>query len=496
MTATRRQVVAASAGAAVLAGCDGFWRWASNGLGAGLPDSFTPPAGPETDPVHHALSRMAFGPRPGDVERVRSIGVPAYVEEQLAPEALDDVPCDLRARRFESLHMSAGNMQEWKREVAWRELARATVLRAVYSSRQLLEVMVEFWTDHFNIDTAKAECSVWKTPDDRDVIRRHALGRFPDLVRASALSPAMLVYLDGRDNKKTKPEDKPNENYARELLELHTLGVHGGYSQRDVMEVARCLTGWTVDTKGWKRGKPRFSKWRHDRGPKAVLGVEIPASEDHGERDLDRVLEIVTSHASTARFLAGKLCRRFVADEPPPALVARAAGTFSRTGGDIRAVLRTILLSEESAAARGARLKRPFRFVVSALRGLGADTDAGGPVLAALERMGQAPFQYPTPDGYPDEAAPWLGTLLWRWNFAVALASGRVGGTKVDLSALARAAGDRGDLGAIARHLLGRDPSAVETRALGQVLAKAPDERTGRAEGVGLLLATPAFQRF
>ncbi len=496
MSATRRELVAASAGAALLAGCDGFWRWASNGLGAGLPGSFTPPSGAGTDPIHHALSRISFGPRPGDVERVRRIGVPAFVEEQMAPEALDDVPCDLRARRFESLHMSAGNMQEWKREVAWRELARATVLRAVYSRRQLLEVMVEFWTDHFNIDTAKAECSVWKTPDDREVIRRHALGRFPDLVRASALSPAMLVYLDGRDNKKTKPEDKPNENYARELLELHTLGVHGGYTQRDVMEVARCLTGWTVDTKGWKRGKPRFAKGRHDRGAKTVLGVEIAASEDFGERDLDRVLEIVTTHPSTARFIAGKLCRRFVADDPPPALVARAAETFSRTGGDIRAVLRTILLSEEFGAAPGARLKRPFRFVVSALRGLGADTDAGGPVLAALERMGHAPFQYPTPDGYPDEAASWLGTLLWRWNFAVGLAAGRVGGTKVDVGALLRAAGDPGDLAAIARHLLGRDASPSERRALDDILAKAPDERTGRAEGVGLLLASPAFQRF
>src|SRR3989442_372228 len=180
----------------------------------------------------------------------------------------------------------------------WREMTRATILRAVWSERQLYEVMVHFWTDHFNIDCSKADCRWLKAADDRDVIRRHALGRFPDLLRASALSPAMLWYLDGRANRKQQDNDKPNENYARELLELHTLGIHGGYTQRDVMEVARCLSGWSVrSVKQLRKGSVEFHPGLHDDGAKLVLGRAIPAGL--GQQDLDRVLEIVALHPAT-----------------------------------------------------------------------------------------------------------------------------------------------------------------------------------------------------
>ncbi|MBI5366780.1 MAG: DUF1800 domain-containing protein [Planctomycetes bacterium] len=502
MSLSRRnllQLGAAGATVAATSGCDRFWGLVARSLGAGLPARIDlgPDAAPDlpagaADPIRALLDRAAFGPRPGDVERVRAQGAAAWVEEQLAPETIDDTACTVLWRRFESLHLPPGDLYEFKKQVAVEELARATVLRAVYSRRQLYEVMVEFWSDHFNIDVNKAECAWLKTADDRDVIRRHALGNFRDLLRASALSPAMLVYLDGRVNQQTRPGEAPNENYARELLELHTLGVHGGYTQRDVMEAARCLTGWSVRT-GWRKGSVAFDRDHHDPGEKTVLGLTIPAGG--GEQDLDRLIDIVADHPSTARFVAAKLCRRLVAEDPPPALVERAAEIFRRERGAIPPVVRAILLAPDYAAACRPKLKRPFRFVVSALRALGAETDAGRPVLDYLGRMGQSPFQYPTPDGYPDEAYPWLGTVLWRWNFALALVHGGIQGTRFDAAALATALA-RGSNGepatALSRLLLGRAPAPTEAAALAEI-------RRGRsadaacADAAAVLLASPAF---
>src|SRR5262249_11611084 len=200
-----------------------------------------------------------------------------------------------------------------KKPVLRREITRHTLLRAVYSRRQLFEVMVGFWTDHLNINLEKGDCIYLKPADDRLVIRTHALGRFRDLIRASATSPAMLVYLDGKENKKAGPNDIPNENYARELLELHTLGVHGGYTQKDVLEVARCLTGWRLRTK-WRKGTVYFDPHWHDNGEKSVLGHGIPAGG--GPADLEQVIDMVCRHPSTARYVATKLVRRFVSEEP------------------------------------------------------------------------------------------------------------------------------------------------------------------------------------
>ena len=484
MNSSRRELLkAAGLGGTALAlgGCDGFYRAISRELGSSLPETMSVPQGEAIDEAHHFLSRAAFGPWPGDRDRVRKMGISAAIEEQLAPHTIDDAACTILARRFESLHLKAGDMYEFKRPVIREELSRATLLRAIYSRRQLLEVMVNFWSDHFNIFIEKGDCAWLKAADDRDVIRRHALGNMRDLLKASALSPAMLVYLDGTENRKVNPGDQPNENYARELLELHTLGVHGGYTQKDVMEVARCLTGWTVRT-GWNKGTVEFRQAAHDDGPKRILGIEVPAGL--GERDLDKVLDIVTLHPSTARALSGKLCRRFVSDPPPEALVERVAKTYIREEGEIRPVLKTLLHSEEFRQARGVRVKRPFRFVVSALRAVGADTDAGPPILRALTRMGQAPFQYPTPDGYPDESYSWLGTLLWRWNFALALAENRIKGTRMSPDALAGSLGSDEPRSVIA-HLFGRIPNDMETEAI-----------TGSPEQVvGLALASPAFQR-
>jgi uncharacterized protein (DUF1800 family) len=362
--------------------------------------------------------------------------------------------------------------------------------------------MCEFWSDHFNIDPGKGDCRWSKPSDDRDVVRKHALGNFRDLLRASALSPAMLWYLDGQANSLKNPGDKPNENYARELMELHTLGVHGGYTQQDVMEVARCLTGWSFYSKRESRLrkaiKPRvllrnvangtpftdrgevfFDAEHHDNGAKRVLGHKIPAGL--GKDDIERVIDIVAFHANTARFLATKLCKRFIADEPSAASVDAVAKSFTESKGDIKTVLRTLLSMPEYAASAGVKIKRPFHFVVSAMRATNASTDADKQVMQFLEKMGQAPFRYPTPDGYPLEAEHWHATLLWRWKFALALANNQIAGTRIERAKLQRQLG--GD-SALTAMVLNRKPSADESDAFFK-----------SGDGLALLLASPGFQR-
>jgi uncharacterized protein (DUF1800 family) len=451
-------------------------------------------AGADIDPVFHLLSRAAHGPWPGDLDRVGAMGTAAWLEEQLDPQSIDDTLCDLRARRFETIWHDPGTCYEYKKPVLREEIDRHTLLRAVYSKRQLFEVMVGFWTDHLNINLEKGDCIYLKPSDDRLVIRAHALGRFRDMIRASATSPAMLVYLDGKENKKSGPDDVPNENYARELLELHTLGVRGGYTQTDVREIARCLTGWRLRT-GWRKGTVFFEPALHDDNEKVVLGQHLPAGG--GPQDLERVIEIVCSHPATARYISTKLVRRLVSYEPPTALVDRVAATFVATNGDIKSLLKTILLSKEFAASKGAKIKRPFQFVASCLRALGADTHAHQPLLEYLGRMGQGLFQYPTPDGYPDDADAWLGTLLWRWNLALALSSNELPSVDVDFDRIIRAIGDEGSSSdKLVAYFLGRAGTSDELKALAEY-ARARNIKGGaaHAELAGMIMASPAFQR-
>ncbi len=485
---TRRGLLRAGAAGGLLAlgGCERVLSLAARELGQRPAATVGDTSGAEIDPAFHLLSRAAFGPWPGDVDRVRAMGAGAWVEEQLHPAGIDDLACDLRARRFDTLHEPADGLWNHEERVVIEELQRATLLRAIYSHRQLQEVMVGLWTDHLNIDVSKGACGRLKTVDDREVIRPHALGRFRELLRASALSPAMLVYLDGAENRARRAGGRPNENYARELLELHALGVDGGYGQDDVMEAARCLTGWRVNRR-WRRGQVEFDRAAHDDGEKVVLGVRLPAGG--GEGDLERLLDVVCAHPSTARHVATKLCRRLVHDDPPAALVSDVARVFLTTQGDLRACVRAALSSEAFGRARGARVKRPLRFVVSALRALAVDTHAGRPLLEVLERLGQPLFRHPTPDGYPDEAAPWMGTLLWRWTFAAQLARGEVAGVRVDVQGLQAMFGGAPSLARAGSYLLGRALTPAERRALEP--AWADDRRLG----LGLLLASPAFQR-
>jgi uncharacterized protein (DUF1800 family) len=440
-----------------------------------------PPTGDIT-PAVRLLNRAAFGPAPGDVAYVEKIGGPrAWVEEQLAAPSDDDDETPglrLRLRGLEALNATnTYDLKDLPEEAVIRQMQQAAILRAVYSRWQLRERMVDFWSNHFNVYARKNLGAYLKTADDVAVVRAHALGKFPDLLRASARSPAMLGYLDNDQNRK----GVPNENYARELMELHTLGVGGGYTQKDVQEVARCLTGWTIEDRFLHRkGTFRFDPARHDDGPKVVLGERI--APGGGESDGDRVLEIVSRHPSTAGFLARKMVRYFVGIEDGP-LVGEVSTVYTKTGGDIPAMLRSIFGSPAFLSAPPV-MKRPFDYLASALRATDAQTDGGKGVQEHLARMGQPLFQWPMPDGYPDRTAAWTGSLIHRWNFAVALAGGEVPGTTVDLSH-ARAPDEW--LAA----LLARRADEPAIAPLRQALSGLARNAT---ETVALLLASPDFQ--
>jgi len=448
------------------------------------------------------LNRLSFGPRLEDRQYLNEIGPENFLEEQLAPEAISDPRTEILLSRFDILKMDADGLRNradklfdnYEPALVVDDFRQATILRQVYSKRQLEEVMVEFWTDHFNISVQKGDCWFLKIVDDREVIRKHALGNFRELLRASAHSPAMLVYLDNQENHK----DAPNENFARELLELHTLGVNGGYNQEDVMELARCLTGWGVKDHFW-RGELKFEPDAHAPGSKQVLGQTIPGI---GRGEIDLVIDQLSEHPATARTISTKLARRFLADDPHPEIIAKASQAFLDAQGDIKSVLRVILLDGLSDAIHERyplKYKRPVNFVVSALRLSGADTDGGEAIQRYLQQMGQSPYDWPTPDGYPDTASPWQGNLLPRWRFALDLVENRIKGTKFDLDRfLEGIAPGQADLfiDRAAKHFLGMSfPAEIELELL-HTLDRTIQDRPRLAAQIVIssLLASPAFQ--
>jgi uncharacterized protein (DUF1800 family) len=546
--------------------------------------------------ILHVLNRLGFGARPGDVERVKAMGLDNYIKQQLDPERISDAVAEAKIRNLPTLSLTTAELyskypqpgqllrQLERRGELPSELARAQqssvnlpagqaappnpspvengtmtpegapatsentpksetgaqaapaaqpaqdnpeyrravreyyqqnglqlpqrivgelqasrILRAVYSERQLQEVMVDFWTNHFNVFAGKGADRWLLTAYDRDTIRPHVLGKFSELLQATAQSPAMLFYLDnfqsvspnarldsdnfrrqqrgplaqllrggrGNDqplfrmnnnpNEQRPQQQRPrgiNENYARELMELHTLGVAGGYTQKDVQEVARCFTGWTIfaprgggvaapgaltgpraEMLRENAGRFFFNPRAHDDGEKVVLGHKIPAGG--GFKDGLLVLDILAHSPATAKFVATKLVRHFVSDDPAPELVDRIASAFSKSDGDIRETLRAIFVSPEfnSPAAYRAKVKRPFELAISAIRALGAETNGGPPLHQWIARMGEPLYGLQTPNGYSDVAAGWVNTggLLERLNFGLMLAGNRIPGTHVDL---------------------------------------------------------------
>ena len=442
-----------------------------------------------------ALNRLTFGARVEERARFAEIGLRNYIEEQLDFESINDFTCDHQLSTFDTLKMEANELEGisnqlfdgYDREKVPNELRQATFLRQLYSKRQLYEVMVEFWSDHFNIFIDKEKEFFLKTVDDREVIRKHALGNFRDLVWASAHSPAMMIYLDNQANEKSHP----NENYARELMELHTLGVDGGYTQKDVMELARCLTGWNVKEHFWL-GDFVFKEDLHDTGEKNVLGLSIQSS---GQAEAEQVIEMLVKHSSTAKFICTKLARRFIADNPPEHLIEKAAQTFLNTNGDIKSVLRVILLDGLPLAQP--KYKRPVNFLLSALRMLNVETD-GIALHDYLVHMGQLYFNWPTPDGYPDTSEAWQGNLMPRWQFAFALIRNELNDTKHNLNALLDVSSTgilQDDIDSITSLLLG---APLELFARNGIIdsvraAGATDEETRQIIAASII-ASPAFQ--
>ena len=487
--------------------------------------------------IAQVLSRLTFGARPGDFERVKAMGVDSFINQQLDPDSIDNSAMIAKLRRLPTIGMAtpviieqytppkpvaspapapakspekstpqmpnllnqdqeAGKMtalpnamqdemqMDAKKDDAAKmsavkglqeeagkmpalpaaspkptpppknpqmvvtDLQRAKLLRAVYSDQQLYEVMVDFWENHFSIFANKDDDRYLLTAFDRETIRPFALGRFRDLLGATAHSPAMLFYLDNWRSSVPRPYpakgDKPagvdggfNENYARELMELHTLGVDGGYAQKDVQEVARCFSGWTIQ-KPNEQGLFLYRPGLHDDGEKVVLGHKILPGG--GIADGERVLDILATQPSTAKFIATKLARRFISDDPPQSVIDRAAAVFLKTDGSIRETLRAIISSPEffSLVSYRAKTRSPLEYVAASMRALNAETDGDRPVLDFISRMGQPLFGRITPDGYSDRAEQWLssGAMIARLNFAGALAANRIKGTTVSYQKL------------------------------------------------------------
>ncbi|HZO20439.1 MAG TPA: DUF1800 domain-containing protein [Gemmatimonadaceae bacterium] len=482
--------------------------------------------------VRHVLNRLAFGPRPGDVERVRSMGVDQWIALQLSPSRIRDTAAERVTTALPTLAMSSRELfdryplpqairaqmrrtdmsredtlrvrraaQESRRVLAEMQIAK--VARAVVSERQLEEVMVDFWENHFTVFAGKGPERYFIASYERETIRPHALGNFRQLLGEVAKSPAMLFYLDNwqsaaepgrltlecgnrnaecvQQRRRGRPLSRNpqpasriprrglNENYARELLELHTLGVDGGYTQDDIINVARAFTGWTLEPPR-RDGGFVFRPVMHDAGEKTVLGQRLEAGR--GLEDGEQVLDIVAAHPSTARFIATKLARRFVMDDPPESLVDRAAETFRRTTGDIREVVRTIVTSPEffSSAAYRAKVKSPFELVVSALRAMDARPDMTPRSAQVVARLGQPLFLHQAPNGWPERGDAWIntGAILNRINFGLAIAGGAIPGARperwpryAELASAQRAA----QVDAVIAGFLGGEAS-VETRQI------------------------------
>jgi uncharacterized protein (DUF1800 family) len=588
----------------------------------------------EDEAILHALNRLAYGPRPGDVERVRQMGLAKWIDQQLNPNSIDDKAVEARLDAYPTLKMSSKQLladypqpkqaekqaekqpqatqtrgdaaaaivaQDMRSNAAngassstavsapsssssmkepdaqanpvtpgagggkrgsltvdpnavpraiaddsrkpqrvVEELAMAKVTRAVYSERQLQQIMDDFWFNHFNVFAGKGDVKWLMTSYERDVIQPHTLGKFKDLLNATAKSPAMLFYLDnflsvdpnaaaraaaqramrqqgrwrfGGPPPNSQQQAKKgtrglNENYGRELMELHTLGVDGGYTQKDVTEVARCFTGWSIE-KPRQEATFKFDEKLHDPDPKVVLGKKIHAG---GMKDGEQVIEMLAKNPSTAKFISTKLARRFVSDNPPPELVARMAKEFQSSDGDIRAVMKAMIYSPQfwSRDAYRSKVKTPFELVVSTARALGTDVDTPMPLVQWAGRIGEPLYQCQPPTGYSDKADAWVntGALLNRLNYSLALASNKVRGSRSDTASLlgvddtggdAKAALDR----AVQVFLGGQtSPTTVETlqKQLDspQILQAKLDDPVKRVDlGVvaGLVLGAPEFQR-
>lgn len=497
---------------------------------------FPAPGANQADPTKKEINKALKNPdkldKPGKndpPEQMEAPAQPPYIEQM---------------RRGRELAQALAEMGYKPPQKIIQDLQQARITRAVYSERQLQEVMTDFWFNHFNVFIQKGADRVLTTSYERDVIKPGVFGKFADLLKATAESPAMLFYLDnwmsaspnsrmaqyqnraplGRfgqakvgelempNQAAQQPQRRArgiNENYAREIMELHTLGVDGGYTQKDVQEVARCFTGWTLRNPR-NNAEFIFVPMMHDNGEKTVLGHKIPAGG--GKKDGEMVIDILAHHPSTAKFISTKLARKFVSDNPPQSLVDRMTQTFLKTDGDIREVILAMFNSPEFQAPENyrAKIKTPLEMTVSAVRAIGAETNGGPAFHRWIAQMGEGLFMAQPPTGYPDTADHWVntGALLERMNFALALSGNRIPGARVDLSRLGieeRTVNSANASQVVDKYvtLLLRGQISAQTRATidksinDQLLAKtdtgAPAIDSARI--VGLILGSPEFQR-
>jgi uncharacterized protein (DUF1800 family) len=566
----------------------------------------------EDEAILHAMNRLAYGPRPGDVEQVRRMGLEKWIEQQLHPETINDADLNLRLERYPTLAMSSkrlleefphpdqsakqqglskerakqqyqdqqkakqqqaesqiivtgnDNLDKAQQQLAKlqgpnriiAELSMAKVDRAVYSNRQLEAVLEDFWFNHFNVFANKGDDKWFLTAYERDTIRPHAMGKFSELLLATAKSPAMLYFLDNYlsadpaavarqealknfrraryqgafaggamptpgtfpgpatsgpvpapNAAPKKPERGLNENYGREVMELHTVGVDAGYTQQDVIQMAECLTGWTIHE---PRKDPQFffDEKIHDQAKKVVLGR---AFNYGGEKDGEEALKMLASQPATARFISTELARHFVSDNPPAPLIARMTKSFSASNGDIRAVLRTMIYSPEfwSKDAYRSKVKTPFELVASTSRALNAESTITLPLSQWVGRMGEPLYLCQPPTGYSDKAEPWVntGALLNRLNFALAYAGDKMGGATVDLNPMLGEEASKDPSAALARsiqifldgQITPSTQATLEARLKDPQILQArlddPVKQVNEGLVVGLVLGTPEFQR-
>lgn len=388
-----------------------------------------------TRPALRLARRITFGLNAAETQRARKLGYKSYLEYQLNYAALDDsVTENLVATNWPLVNQQPAALVQANQGTLYQQLTDATIYRQATSPRQLYERMVEFWNDHFTIYFNKV--GYLMIGDRRDVIRKNALGNFGTMLKASAHSPAMLAYLDNNVNR----VGRPNENYAREIMELHSLGVDGGYTQTDVAELARCLTGWTLNA----QGAFTFNASLHDFNAKTVLGITIPAratNSGQGQQDMEQMLDVLLAHPNTATFIATKLLRFFLRPDPSAAQVAAVANAYTKTGGDIKAMLR-VVFTESWLTAAPARYKRPYLLMLSALRGSGAVISTTATSLSTprslLAQMGHVMYDWETPEGYPDRTEYWVGNIVPRWNVMSTIASAASGQLVVSDAAFTR----------------------------------------------------------
>ena len=405
----------------------------------------------------HVLNRLSFGPRPGDIERVKSMGINNYIQSQLRPETIRESPKVTQKmakltnfylaptelfKKYVPLPKNGAKRLTRKKQIetnrrikkVLQESEDARLLQAIFSNQQLQEVMVDFWFNHFNISADKGNITrLWVGTYERDAIRPYALGNFRNLLGATAHHPAMLFYLDNAVN--TAPGSKGsrgrlkglNENYARELMELHTIGINGGYTQQDIITLARIFTGWGIQRRGGDGSGFKFDPNRHDNSDKIFLGRPIKGS---GIEEGEKALDILASHPSTARFISYKLAQYFVADTPPASLVNKLAKRFQETNGNIRSVLETLFNSSEfwNEKYYGSKFKTPYQYIISAARATGTDKPRWGKIKRLLEQLGMKLYACKTPDGYKNTKEAWLNpdAMMRRISFATIISRGQL----------------------------------------------------------------------